>query len=873
MEKARKYNKAGLIWLSALLSAATVTLAFKAAGRFPGDKNIFMVGDYYVQFMNYIVMFWRKLLSGNGLFYSFDVGLGAATWEQYAFYGFSPFNAVFLLISDTDTAAFILFLLKVCAAAVCMHLFLRYAAEVCEQTAVLFSLSYAVCSYVVSFHFCIVFIDYLYLLPIVMLMLNRLFKTGKEGGLAAAYAFSFITAYYGGYMIGVFSLVCFAVKLVCGKNDIPVKTLLLRYFSAVLTAVMISAAVTLPAAMGLISGRAGESGTFADSGLLLTDVITALFPMIKIHEMSFRPALYCGLPALVFSLGYFCDREIKGRERGFAALPLLFLFICIFFKPAYLMIHGFDEPDGYYFRFTFLFAFYITVLGAQWAERKNTGGIIMPPVIVLLIQTAAMCAGFVFPNEGNDRPGLITAAITAVFLLLYHTALRYGGKRRNGLCCLILVTELLLNAYYCITPDSAEAVRLKENYDLWRKNGAEALEEISEAEEGQPEEDFYRVNFRNGLWVNDSMYFGYHGLGYFSSMEQKQTRQLMHDLGYAASNRLVIEKGGSPFTEMIFSQRYRVSTSTDISDPASREVKLKLNEYVLPLGFMVSDAVENVEMENNAFVNQQKVINAMLGHDCDLWKMYSGKVAADSANLLLSMENGKFFVEREKPGEGRLVLSVDTEEGEYYSYISTDFNGFDYTSAVVSSDAEGEKIGLNHSSYLYIPAIIRLGGKKCVYLSMKEGGRDEDDFEKIYFAEFDKEGLKNAFEELKAGGLRISKMKDDDIRGRIKVSGGKNLMFTSIPYDENWHVECDGKEAETLSAMNGAFLACRLPEGEHTIRIYYHNKYIVIGAVITLMGIAALIVMILKEKRHNTGVSGDNDKVAENSSDGKQREG
>ena len=98
-------------------------------------------------------------------------------------------------------------------------------------------------------------------------------------------------------------------------------------------------------------------------------------------------------------------------------------------------------------------------------------------------------------------------------------------------------------------------------------------------------------------------------------------------------------------------------------------------------------------------------------------------------------------------------------------------------------------------------------------------------------------------------------------------------MFTSIPYDENWHVECDGKEAETLSVMNGAFLACRLPEGEHTIRIYYHNKYIVIGAVITLMGIAALIAMILKEKRHNTCVSGDNDKVAENSSDGKQREG
>ena len=54
MEKVK--NEKRLMWLSALASATVLILAFKAAHRFPGDGHIFMTGDYYVQFMNYIVM-------------------------------------------------------------------------------------------------------------------------------------------------------------------------------------------------------------------------------------------------------------------------------------------------------------------------------------------------------------------------------------------------------------------------------------------------------------------------------------------------------------------------------------------------------------------------------------------------------------------------------------------------------------------------------------------------------------------------------------------------------------------------------------------------------------------------------------------------
>ena len=277
------------LWVSPLAAGIILTLIFKTAHRFPGDTHIFLYTDYYVQFMEYIVMFWRKLLSGNGLFYSFDLGLGAGTWEHYSFYGLSPFNVVFLLIKDADTAAYVLLLVKVCVIATCMHLFLAKGMKVRESVAVLFSLSYALCAYVINFHYGIVLIDYLYLLPLIMLMMIRLFETGKPGGLAAAYAFSFLTAYYGGYMIGIFSFVCFLLMLFNGKYGFSKKTLFIRYAVAVASAVAVSAVVTLPTAAAVLYGETGESGVVADTCLSLWDILA-----LRTHGSDLYDRVLCG---------------------------------------------------------------------------------------------------------------------------------------------------------------------------------------------------------------------------------------------------------------------------------------------------------------------------------------------------------------------------------------------------------------------------------------------------------------------------------------------------------------------------------------------------------------------------------------------------
>ena len=62
------------------------------------------------------------------------------------------------------------------------------------------------------------------------------------------------------------------------------------------------------------------------------------------------------------------------------------------------------------------------------------------------------------------------------------------------------------------------------------------------------------------------------------------------------------------------------------------------------------------------------------------------------------------------------------------------------------------------------------------------------------------------------------------MEGEIEV-GEDQLIFTSIPYDEAWHVYIDGKEVETIKVLEDALLAIDCGEGKHKIKLEYKVDY------------------------------------------------
>ncbi len=102
------------------------------------------------------------------------------------------------------------------------------------------------------------------------------------------------------------------------------------------------------------------------------------------------------------------------------------------------------------------------------------------------------------------------------------------------------------------------------------------------------------------------------------------------------------------------------------------------------------------------------------------------------------------------------------------------------------------------------------------------------------------ENLINITNELKKNSLRVSEHSDTYIKGTITATKEKPVVFTTIPYDENWQVYVDGHRVDTYKCID-AFLAFDINEGNHSVEFKYVPSQFYKGLAITFVGISAFV--------------------------------
>ena len=118
----------------------------------------------------------------------------------------------------------------------------------------------------------------------------------------------------------------------------------------------------------------------------------------------------------------------------------------------------------------------------------------------------------------------------------------------------------------------------------------------------------------------------------------------------------------------------------------------------------------------------------------------------------------------------------------------------------------------------------------------------------LYFYRLSAEKLNKVFNNLSKETLELEEMENGKIRGRVRTSGEKTLMFTSIPYTDGWKLMVDGKEQEIEPVLNGTFCGIRIPEaGNHEIEMIYHCPGALQGRYISIMGVFLLSIVIIIE--------------------------
>ena len=164
------------------LPVVILILIFAYRGIFPFGQESFLRTDMYHQYAPFFSEFRHKLLSGESLLYSWDVGMGVNFAALYAYYLASPFNWLLLLCPSSLIIEFMTYMIvfKSGLAGLSMAWYLKKHTGSQKFGACYFGVFYALSGYMAAYSWNIMWLDCIVLLPLILHGLERLVREKKR---------------------------------------------------------------------------------------------------------------------------------------------------------------------------------------------------------------------------------------------------------------------------------------------------------------------------------------------------------------------------------------------------------------------------------------------------------------------------------------------------------------------------------------------------------------------------------------------------------------------------------------------------------------------------------------------------------------------
>lgn len=836
--------------LAALITAFLFTVIYTMAGRMIGGNTLFMRSDLIQQYSAFNKLFFRNLLEGGSLDYSFQISLGMPTAPLYAFYCLSPFNLAFYLIDNVDAASAVVVILKLSVAA---FTFQKFAVRVLKRDglpSLVCAVAYALCSYCVFFCYNIHTLDGVYMLPVLVTLIVGLVKHGRFLALTLAYAYIFIVNFYCGYILGFFSLLIFLLMMLFEyKKDVKrYVSCGAKFLTAVLLAAMAGAFVLLPMAREALTNMSETIPPHLGWLLLSPVELYSDFFIGVIPDQQFKPFVYGGIILMYLAPCFFADRSIALKSKISAAVLLVFLGVCSFFKPAYLFMHCFNFPNGCGYRFAYFYAFVLLSMGClEWEhmEKKSTWKLLIVCVGNIIFYGAAYAWQERYSEAGDVIFSIMGWGVNAAFFTAYFWLFAFAMKKKSWkqvadkLLFLLVLAELTVNGYLCVDAIWTGVRDERAVYEAFLQLSGSAVDEIKAQDNG-----VYRISYVNAYNWNDAALNDYMGFDYYSTVENPVLRNALSHLGYFTVERAAHDYGGTSMTKMLFAEKYDININKAEYYTQSGVIpSWEWNEETLSLGFMASERIMNTALDSeSAFDNQNRLISDLTGKDLALFTPYEGTIEFIPDNMTIEYwEESGYRIAKADEAMDRAVLTVrlpEAEEKPVYAYFAQKTSILFLGLSSPYTMSEGGDIGtILAPSFLSVPHLSRMGrnesGVYALDIIMSENTFHEFGYKNMYFAYYNDAVVSEAYQELKDHQLQIMEVDGDRIYGEITVENDKTVLFTSIPYDEGWHILVDGKEQETIAVVDGAFLAAELMAGRHEITLYYQDDIITAGCLIS----------------------------------------
>lgn len=887
---------------AALLAALTFLICLWTVDVLGFGNNVILFGDLDEQYIPFIKMFLRALTGKEDYWYSFSIYLGSGTALTYAYYCINPFNLIYLIDwMPASIASTILITAKIALAAATFQYFTFKALHLKKASTILFALCYTLGGFTASMYTNIIWLDAIYLLPIITYLTMKAaggISTPEGTGntkktqaghfpfinLTLAFAFLFVTNFYIAFMVGVFEALVFILSFFRECSERTIKSFLHKgfmYAAAVILAAMICAAVLIPAAYFLYAHLAEDNESFHGLSATIPDIINSFFVGSFPGLDNNIPFLYTGLPVLLLSPFFFVQKKVSRRDKTLLAILLIYYLLCMLILPLYKFMHVFDYPNWYAYRFSFCISFVLAAISAYTFEKsdainKKAFYIYSVSLIILYSAMIPLCsARYLSYQTGNDNTGLV---INAAFILLYLLLFIISRKKSrlhllSAVFSILLVAEIVINFYITGSIKANPITELAE--EQWLTEG-DVINEIQSADNS-----LYRISVKNESTSNASSWFGYAGLNTFSSSDDYNLRRALLGLGISAPNRVIFDAGYTPVTYAFVGAKYKIKaysekeeleeaakTGAGLSDEIINPEVTQYDSY-LPLLFMSDNDILEYKASDDPFLNQNQLMTKLSGTEYNFFTPVDrSRILEGNYNtVILENPQATLFIKKSTLSNLAYYTFVTPHKddklffgcfAQYESvavrntmYIICDTLGWWETPEVQNGNIVQASL-LDSPNYRFIPGAdpnVRYD-EIAVYTDASD--ITTDSCRAMYFYEYEmNDKLGKVCDDLTATAPCITSFSSSDIKATVDVTGDRPILFTTIPYDEDWSIYCDGEKIETIATVENAFLGAMLPEGHHDIELKYTARFAKEGSIISitaliLLAAIAVIKLILK---------------------------
>lgn len=688
----------------------------------------------------------------------------------------------------------------------------------------------------------IMFVDYMPFLCLALIGVDRYFEQEKSGLFTVSVFLMIMTSFY--FSIGgMLSLVLYGLHRYFEQregNRVTVRSFLrdgLCFVRSMILAVLMSGFFLVPTALALTGGRSKEQNT---------SFVSFFIPQITVERFAY--SIYgIGLTTLVITVLLTGLLYRKVYEKVLTYGCVIVLVIPVF---AYLLNGGLYIRDKVFIPFLPLLCYLISIYLEKCRKRELSFIAGMIPYIITTIFVYMARNQFVSKGIGESIWKVLLAE-SILFLICYvlYCAIKRHYKEMKEILMLALPSVICLavtmNTFYQMKPDRYVSRKLYR--DVIGEQNRQAVKEALKDDDGyyrteQMGSDDENAADLNRIWDVEQNITSIYSSAY--NPDYQTFRQKIFGLEEPFRNGMMQSVSKNPVFQRMMGVRYIVSDS-DV--PGYTLVKkcgttgIYQNKDAAPVMYATDRVMTEEEYKKLAFPYNQTAFleyavvgehtessdqNIMTAYEPVSLKMANNRTTGGAEQKTMQQEGQKQI----------LFLRVRVDNAHPNKDVAVWING-------IRNKLSAKDHVYYNENKIFTYAVPLKDGEDNISVTFGKGKY------RLRHVQAYLGSLPERSELLYQSEIQVDKKQTEDnvIQGTIHVKKD-GWFITSIPYDKHFKIYIDGKETE-IQKVNTAFLGCKIESGNHELKIIYHAPGTTTGKVLSLIGIAGFVLVLVQEKR------------------------